>query len=101
MVYAPAAIVHRAHALDVSTFVGQHFRYGRGAYQFRMRTGSVGGQLPRLSQPGFTWICCPIRSGMLAAMAVGISLLFVLSQIANAAGFFREALASPRLRGKA
>jgi len=101
MVYAPAAIVHHAHALDVSSFVGQHFRYGRGAYQFRKRTGSRGGQLPRLEPTKFylNLLSYPIRHA--GPNGIGISLLFVLSQIANAAGFFREALASPRLRGKA
>jgi glycosyltransferase involved in cell wall biosynthesis len=101
MVYTPAAIVHHAHALNVSSFVRQHFRYGRGAYQFRKRTGSRGGEPPRLEPLKFYMdlLSYPIKQA--GHHGIGISVLFVLSQIANAAGFFREALVSSLFRGKA
>jgi glycosyltransferase involved in cell wall biosynthesis len=101
MVYSPAAIVRHAHALDVSGFVRQHFRYGRGAYQFRKRTGSRGGEPPRLEPLKFYMdlLSYPIKRA--GRDGIGISLLFVLSQFANAAGFFREALVSSLFRRKA
>lgn len=98
MVYTPAAIVYHAHALDVSGFFRQHFRYGRGAWQFRERTVSRGWQRPRLEP--FTFYFDLLSYPFKAANQTGIQrlrigLLFVLSQVANAAGFFREALATP------
>ena len=98
MVYNPSAIVYHAHALTVSGFVRQHFRYGRGAYQFRKRTVSGGWQRPRMEPFSFylDLLFYPIRS--VAYTDIGrlrISLLLLISQIANAAGFFREAVKSP------
>jgi glycosyltransferase involved in cell wall biosynthesis len=103
LVYTPAAIVYHAHALDLSGFVRQHFRYGRGAYQFRKRTASRGWQRPRLEP--FTFYLDLLSYPFKAANHAGIGclrigLLFVLSQIANAAGFFREAFTSPSFWGK-
>jgi GT2 family glycosyltransferase len=104
MVYTPAAIVYHAHALDVSGFLRQHFRYGRGAYQFRERTVSRGWQRARLEPFSFYFdlLSYPLKS--VTPTGIGrlrISLLFLLSQVANAAGFFREALtALPPFRGK-
>lgn len=42
MIYAPEVVVHHAHKLTWSTFLRQHFNYGRGAVrlqQARMRQG--------------------------------------------------------------
>ena len=97
MVYTPAAIVYHAHALDVSRFVQQHFRYGRGAYQFRKRTVSRGWQGARLEPLSFYFdlLAYPLKSATHTGIGgLRVSLLFLLSQIANAAGFFREAFAT-------
>ena len=104
MVYAPAALVHHAHALDVPGFVEQHFRYGRGAYHFRKRTVSRGYQASRLEPLSFyrDLLAYPLQSAMPTGIGCfRVSLLFLLSQIANAAGFFREAFATlVPLKGK-
>lgn len=97
-VYTPDAIVHHAHALDVSGFFRQHFRYGRGAYQFRTRTVSRGRPRPRLEPFRFYFdlLSYPFQAAHQTGIErVRIGLLFVLSQVANAAGFFREALTAP------
>ena len=42
MIYAPEAVVHHAHKLTWSTFLQQHFNYGRGAVHLqraRVRQG--------------------------------------------------------------
>ena len=103
MVYTPAAIVHHAHALDVSGFVKQHFRYGRGAYRFRKQTASRGWQRPRLEPFSFYFdlLSYPFKAANNAGIGgFRIGLLFMLSQIANAAGFFREAFVAPPFRAK-
>jgi glycosyltransferase involved in cell wall biosynthesis len=96
MVYAPAALVYHAHALNVPGFVQQHFRYGRGAYHFRKRTVSRGHRGPKLEPLSFygALLAYPLKSAKQTGLgSLRVSLLFVLSQIANAAGFFREAFA--------
>jgi GT2 family glycosyltransferase len=104
MVYTPAALVYHAHALDIPGFVQQHFRYGRGAYHFRKRTVSRGYQRPRLEPLSFyrNLLAYPLKSATHTGMgSLRVSMLFLLSQIANAAGFFREAFAtSVPLKGK-
>ena len=98
MVYAPSAIVRHAHSLTIPEFARQHFRYGRGAYQFRQRIVRRGGQGPRMEPLSFYLglLSYPLaaKSGV-GAGSLRISLLFLLSQAANAAGFLREALAFP------
>jgi len=104
MVYTPVALVYHAHALDVSGFVQQHFRYGRGAYHFRKRTVSRGYQSPPIEPLSFyrDLLTYPLKSAThIGIGSLSVSLLFVLSQIANAAGFFREAFATlVPLKGK-
>ena len=34
MIYYPKAIIHHAHELNLRSFIEQHFKYGRGSYQF-------------------------------------------------------------------
>lgn len=36
LVFAPEARIAHQHRLDLSSFVGQHFGYGRGAYRFNL-----------------------------------------------------------------
>jgi GT2 family glycosyltransferase len=98
MVYTPAALLYHAHSLDVSEFVQQHFRYGRGAYHFRKRTVSRGEQGTQLEPLSFyrDLLAYPLKSNRQTGVASWrISLLFLLSQMANAAGFFREAFRTP------
>jgi GT2 family glycosyltransferase len=89
--YAPQAVVRHAHAMSLPTFIRQHFGYGRGAYQFRVRHTRRGGAPIRLEPlPFYTGLlefpfrrCSPWRGA-----AVGC--LLGISQVANAAGFFWE-----------
>lgn len=104
MVYAPSALVRHAHSLTIPEFARQHFRYGRGAYQFRRRIVRRGGQGPQMEPLSFYLglLSYPFtaKSGV-GAGSLRISLLFLLSQAANVAGFVREALAiSPTALGR-
>ena len=89
--FAPEVIVHHAHELTLRTFCRQHFNYGRGAvyfHQARVRRGLEGVKIEPLSfylnllrypfSQVHSW-----RAFLLAA-------LLVVSQKANAAGFFWE-----------
>jgi len=86
--YAPEAVVDHYHELDARRFWHQHFRYGVGARHFhRVRAARGAGRLgiegPRfyLAMLAFPFSKAP------AFEAAGLSALFVLAQVANAAGY--------------
>lgn len=97
MIYAPEVLVSHAHALTLRSFFRQHFNYGCGAVQFhRLRARRVhrgirvepfSFYLDMLGHPfrqGWNW-----RAPMLSA-------LLVVSQLANALGFFVEKVTNKR-----
>ena len=92
LTYAPEAVVRHAHALTLRSFCRQHFNYGRSAVHFRCARARRGGAV-RVEPAAF-------YAGMLRhpfareprARASLLSALLVLSQTANAAGFFSERL---------
>lgn len=88
--YAPAAVVHHAHALGVRGFVRQHFAYGRGAHTFRVRHTRRRGRV-RVEPLAFytALLRYPFRRAG-AWRAARLAALMGLSQVANAAGFFWE-----------
>jgi GT2 family glycosyltransferase len=95
MIYAPGALIHHSHHLTPTGFFRQHFRYGRGACQFRKRRAELREEKIRLESLAFyiDLLRYPLRSGRgSTADRCEQTMLFVASQIANAAGFFRERL---------
>ncbi|MBN1319119.1 MAG: glycosyltransferase [Anaerolineales bacterium] len=93
MIYDPEVVVYHAHLLTFRTYWKQHRNYGRGAFVFqqahaqrdqdRIRLEPLSFYLRLISYP---FIHSPNwRSPIL-------SLLLVVSQMANAAGFFQERL---------
>lgn len=89
--YAPEAVVLHAHDLTFAGFLRQHYAYGRGAARLRQRALIHGyGPLP-LEPVSFYWqlVCHPLRATDDRAR-LQQSLLFLLSQAANAAGYFQE-----------
>ncbi len=96
MTYAPEAVVRHAHDLTSRTFWRQHFNYGRGAHQFH-QARSLRDQTPiRLEPPSFytdmlRYAFLHPESHPPALLAV----LLMLSQAANAAGFFWEWASQP------
>lgn len=93
-VYAPEAVVRHAHDLTFAGFVEQHYAYGRGAALLRERALVHGyGPLP-LERASFYWqlLRHPQRATAREAR-VRQTLLFLLSQVANAAGYAHVRLA--------
>ena len=99
MTYAPDAVVHHTHDLTLRTFWQQHFNYGRGARQFRYAR-SLRHQKPiRLEPPSF--YANMLRYAFAhpdSHRPVVLAALLILSQAANAAGFFYEGTNQPRYR---
>jgi GT2 family glycosyltransferase len=91
MVYASAAVVYHLHPLTLRTFWRQHFGYGRGALRFRRAHSARAGQDIRIEPLRFyagiqAW---PSRQKHVRHPPA-LSALLLLSQVANAAGFFWE-----------
>ncbi|MBI4790120.1 MAG: glycosyltransferase [Chloroflexi bacterium] len=91
LVYAADAVVCHAHALSLKSFVRQHWSYGRGARHFRRARARRGHAHLSIEPLRFyrDLVLHPFarrtpRAGLL-------SFLLLLTQVANAAGFFREA----------
>lgn len=88
--FEPDAIVVHHHGLSLSRFWRQHFNYGTGAWRFhQLRARRLSGKI----QPeplDFYWrmFRYPNATGHCRPLALGA--LLALSQVANAAGFFRE-----------
>ncbi len=91
MVYAPEAVIRHAHGLTLPSFIRQHYFYGRGAYCFhQVRASRASGRF-KVEPPSFYvgMLRYPFSCGQ-GLKAVPLSLLLVLAQAANAAGFFYE-----------
>ena len=97
LVFAPGAVVHHAHDLSLASLWRQHFTYGRAAWGFRearahRRAGPVQVEPLAFYQ---RLIAYPVQ--VHGAAGVPLSLLLLLAQVANAAGFVAE---SARVRGR-
>lgn len=96
-VYAPQAVVRHAHDLTLIGFIRQHFCYGRGAALFRQRAVEHGyGRLP-LESASFYWnlLKSPQRAPGVE-VRVQQSVLLLLAQIANAAGYCQGLVRQPQ-----
>lgn len=89
--FVPDAIVLHSHPMGLRGFWRQHYRYGRGAYQFHRTRSQRAGEALRLEPFAFYWnlLRFPFRK-LRFTRAVPVCALFVVSQFANALGFFRE-----------
>jgi glycosyltransferase involved in cell wall biosynthesis len=100
--YAPDAAVRHSHDLRLSTFLHQHFSYGRGALHYhRIRAFRKSG---KIAQEFTFYQSLPLRirkslAGKSALPAGKLLLLLLLWQLANAAGYCREFMRPHRFRG--
>ncbi|HSW49053.1 MAG TPA: glycosyltransferase family 2 protein [Bryobacteraceae bacterium] len=92
MIFAPQAVVHHAHDLDLRRFWKQHFNYGRGARRFHKTCAQRGdrrsSKLERL--PFYCSLVAAAFRHVQGPRALPVAALLVLSQAANIAGFLRE-----------
>lgn len=88
--YAPEVLIYHAHDLSLREFCGQHLRYGQGAFHYwraRARRGG-GGLTVEPLRFYLDLVRHPLRDGK--ERAVRSTLLLLLAQVANAAGFLVE-----------
>ena len=92
LVTAPDALVRHSHNLTLPGFWRQHFSYGTGAWHYWQHRANGQSSRVKVEPLGFygsllTW---PVRTRGVAGLPVGA--LLALAQVANAAGFFSEAM---------
>lgn len=89
LIYVPEAIMYHAHELTFLGFLRQHYCYGKGAYQFRTRLSCYSSKntiSPNLLFNIWGWLSYPVRH-LRGWMALYVTWLFILWQIANLLGF--------------
>ena len=91
MAYAQGAMVYHAHPLTFTTFLRQHFHYGRGAYCFHQIRARRGNRRIKIEPLSFyrNMLVYPF-SRTRGGWALILALSLVIAQVANAAGFFFE-----------
>ncbi len=94
LAYAPEAVVYHTHALTLRAFWRQHFNYGRGAFRFhRLRARRDQERFQIEPRRFYLNLLRHPFSQARGRRALLLASLLVLSQAANAAGFFREGAA--------
>lgn len=102
LVPVPSAIVVHDNRTTLSSFLAQHFGYGRGAaYLAKARTERTGGPV-RLESGRFyrRLVLAPPPAGH-ARRAVALPALLLLSQVAYAAGYYLQRLIGTHALGPA
>jgi GT2 family glycosyltransferase len=91
--FAPRAVVYHSHVLGIRNFVRQHFKYGRGAHHFHRARAERQQTRMKIEPPRFylNLLRYPFQR-TLGMTALPVAALLVVSQAANATGFFYEAL---------
>ena len=99
ILYAPEAVIYHSHRMSFRQYWRQHFTYGRGAATFHEKRAQAtpGGRTLAPLSFYLDLVRYPFsqRSG---CPAIGLAALMLVSQMATAAGFFRERLARWSLR---
>lgn len=93
MIYLPEALVYHTHHLSLRRFCKQHFNYGRGAYHFH-QLRSQRDRAPIKVEPSNFYVSL-LRYPFTVSSSHPrflLASLFIVSQVANVAGFFWERL---------
>jgi len=94
--YAPDVIVHHAHPLTFRTFFKQHFNYGLGAQKFHSIRAKRNQGVMRIEPMTFyaDLTLYPRKTSIRGREL--LSFLIILSQVANASGYFSAKIHSSR-----
>ncbi|MGH2957532.1 MAG: glycosyltransferase family 2 protein [Solirubrobacterales bacterium] len=98
MVDAKNAVAWHARELDLASFWRQHFGYGRGAFAYHRARRARGVRVRGDFQASFH-LQAARETARHSKRSPGDALLILLWQLANTAGFLREALAALNPRG--
>jgi glycosyltransferase involved in cell wall biosynthesis len=95
MTYAPEVLVYHAHALTFYAFWQRYFNYGRGAFRFHQAVAKRGSGCFRVDHKFYLNLFRYPFSQEQGQRVLLFTVLLVMSQIANAMGFFGEWLRQP------
>jgi glycosyltransferase involved in cell wall biosynthesis len=87
LTFAPTALIDHLHALDLMGFLRQHFRYGRGAQEFRRLRAQRGERVDFEGVSFYLRLILRPFSREPFARALALSGLLFVTQVANTAGF--------------
>ncbi|MEA5577345.1 glycosyltransferase [Anabaena sp. UHCC 0451] len=91
MIYIPEVTIYHAHLLTLKTFYFQHFNYGRGAFCFhQIRTQRTNEHIKVEPLKFYLNLLRYPFLSKLSQSAILVTILFLISQFANVAGFFWE-----------
>jgi len=95
LVYVPAAVVYHRHDMSLGTFMRQHTAYGRGAAVLRRLAIEQGHTSIPMEPASFYWklLSYPWRAPGIRRRRTA-SLLFAISQLATAVGYFQATLSA-------
>ena len=95
--YEPSAVIDHYHALTRQSFWDQHFRYGRGAYQYHVTRSVREGNSLSKEYGGMVRMMARFYAGMVRSPFVNgdrrplrTAWLLLWSQVPNTLGFFAE-----------
>lgn len=89
--YAPEAQIYHAHHLSLPKFWRQHFNYGRGAFHFHQVRSHRNREKIKVEPLQFYWSLLTYPFTQVSSQpSILVSALFLVSQVANVAGFFWE-----------
>jgi GT2 family glycosyltransferase len=90
MTYAPEVVIYHSHDLKFGTFWNQHFNYGRGAYRFHRARAQRGTGCFRPDLKFYKRLFFIPFVQERGIRVLRVTILLIISQIANALGFLRE-----------
>lgn len=98
MTYAPEILINHSHPLNLRLFWRQHFNYGRGAYRYHQARARRGTGRFRPSPTFYLSLFFNSLMKEQKRRVVWMKMLLVISQVANAMGFFCEAFSQIKRR---
>jgi hypothetical protein len=90
MEYAPDALVHHAHPLNLDTLWRQHFGYGRGAFSFHRARRQRGKERFKPDRGFYLKLLGHPSSTQKRGKALALTSLLLWTQLASASGFAYE-----------
>jgi glycosyltransferase involved in cell wall biosynthesis len=90
MTYAPEVLIYHSHDLNLRTFWRQHYRYGRGAYRYHQARAQRGTGRFRPDLKFYRRLFFIPFIQERGIQVLRVTILLIISQIANALGFFKE-----------
>ena len=91
IIFAPEVIVYHSHIMELSGFIRQHSNYGSGAFHFHRKRRDRGHARFFIEPLSFylRLVLYPLMRGK-NPRRLTLSILLMVSQAANAFGYFRE-----------